>query len=246
MSISDPDHSALGSNRTSLRNIEFFQDIDNDTLNKLEQQMTRLALPAGRALFNEGDDSESLYVVVSGSLEIRNKDPQDNRPLVQIGAGEVVGELGVLTGEPRSASVWTVRDTELIMLSSDAFHRLLEDSPRSIATLARAIARRFVQEVVGNRNSRAKVSTLCVIPLSSDLPIKQCRDIISTACQREGTQLIVEADHRSRTSDWFHQLLLLMKPVRCAGPVIGFDNELGSLALAGCRNDITTLFDRQV
>jgi len=189
----------------SLCDIEFFHGIDTDTLQKLEQHMARLVLPAGRALFNEGDDSESLYVVVSGRLEIRLTNQPGNSPLAHIGAGEVVGELGVLTGEPRSASVWTVRDTELIMLASEAFQRLMEESPRSIATLSRAIACRFISERTGNRKPQSKISTVCIMPLSSDLPIKQCRDIISQSYQRIGNQLTIESEHSSQTSDWFHQ-----------------------------------------
>ncbi|MGI9498886.1 MAG: patatin-like phospholipase family protein [Geminicoccaceae bacterium] len=187
-----------------MRDIEFFRDVDDNTLALLEQHLIRLALPAGSLLFAEGDRSDALYVVVSGRLEVRavRKDGA-HRPLAQIGAGEVVGELGILTAEPRSAGVWAVRDTELIMLGQEAFDRLLQDSPQSVVTLTRVIARRLMNEV-SKRKPHSVTNSVCIVPLSPDLPVGQLCDVVSSGLAKKGTLSVVERDCASRTSDWFH------------------------------------------
>ncbi|MEM8950305.1 MAG: patatin-like phospholipase family protein [Pseudomonadota bacterium] len=189
----------------TLRAVDFFKEIDDATLTLLERRLTRLAIRAGGQLFAEGDESDALYVVVSGRLEIRIADGAAGafRPVAQIGAGEVVGELGVLTGERRSASVWAVRDTELIMLGRTAFETLMAESPQSIVSLTRVIARRLVNET-RSRKPQPAVKTVAVVPLSADLPLEFLRQVVASGLEETGTLRIVEADCAEHTSDWFH------------------------------------------
>ena len=196
---------AFGTPETSLRDVAFFDDIDDDTLGLLQQHLTRLALRAGGQLFAEGDESDALYIVISGRLEIRVGDGigKSFRSVAQIGAGEVVGELGVLTGERRSAGVFAVRDTELIMLGRPAFQNLLQENPQSIVSLTRLIARRLINET-RSRKPQATIKTVCLVPLSADLPLGVLRDVVASGMQATDTLKILEPDCAARTSDWFH------------------------------------------
>jgi len=188
----------------SLRDVDFFKEIDDGTLALLERRLTRLALRAGGQLFAEGDESDALYIVVSGRMEIRIADGAgDFRPVAQIGAGEVVGELGVLTGERRSAGVFAVRDTELIMLGRTAFENLMSESPQSIVSLTRVIARRLMAET-RSRKPQPSISSVCLVPLSADLPLETLRGVIASGLGDQGTLKILDSDCSERTSDWFH------------------------------------------
>ena len=190
---------------TSLRDVEFFKEIDDSTLTLLERHLTKLVIRAGGQLFAEGDESDTLYVVVSGRLEVRVADGAASgfRPVAQIGAGEVVGELGVLTGERRSAGAWAVRDTELILLGRTAFETLIEESPRSIVSLSRLIARRLVNETAA-RKAQPAISAVCLVPLSADLPLGLLREVITSGLDQTGTLKTLEPECADRTSDWFH------------------------------------------
>ncbi|MGI9485811.1 MAG: patatin-like phospholipase family protein [Geminicoccaceae bacterium] len=190
---------------TSLRDVDFFKEIDDATLTLLERRLTRLAIRAGGQLFAENDESDALYVIVSGRLEVRVADHAGDgfRPVAQIGAGEVVGELGILTGERRSAGAWAVRDTELIMLGRPAFETLMNESPQSIVSLTRVIARRLVTET-SSRKAQAAFSTVCLVPLSDGLPLDQLRDVVASGLEQAGTLNILKSDCADHTSDWFH------------------------------------------
>lgn len=208
-----------------LRAVDFFKEIDDATLTLLERRLTRLAIRAGGQLFAEGDESDALYVVVAGRLEIRVADSgavDGIRPVAQIGAGEVVGELGVLTGERRSAGAWAVRDTELIMLGRMAFETLMAESPKSIISLTRLIARRLVNETK-SRRAQPAVSTVCMVPLSGKLNLSMLRDVVAGGLEEIGTLRVVEADCAEYTSDWFHReeehhdSLLYIADAGCSG-----------------------------
>src|SRR4051812_1241429 len=65
-----------------------------------------LSIPGGNVLFRKGETSDSVYVVVSGLLAVVMNDPDGSeRILDRLGAGEVVGEMGCITGQPRTATV---------------------------------------------------------------------------------------------------------------------------------------------
>ena len=85
-----------------------------------------LRLPGGEWLFRHGDEGDALYVVLSGRCEVVG---EDGDVLVALGRGAVLGELALITGAPRSASVRARRDSELLELSRNEFERLLRDEP---------------------------------------------------------------------------------------------------------------------
>jgi lysophospholipid hydrolase len=111
----------------------------------LERSFTRVAVEAGQVLFREGDRGDSLYVVVTGRVRMLVGEPGAERAIRDLGPGELIGEMALLTGEPRTATVVAVRDTELYRLSADSVELyLFSDVPamrRMMATLARRLAR---------------------------------------------------------------------------------------------------------
>jgi NTE family protein len=103
-------------------------------------------LAAGEWLFRQGEAGDSLYVVRSGRLEVVL---EDSGPTVvrELARGAVVGELALLTGSPRSASVRAVRDTELLRLDRSDFSALLRSEPEFAVALTRELGR----ELQGSR-----------------------------------------------------------------------------------------------
>ena len=96
---------------------------------------------AGEALCRESEPAGSMFVVVDGTASVLS--PGGAGLLVRIGRGEVVGEMGVVTGEPRSATV--VADVELSALELEAgsFSALAARSPTLLANVSRILSRRL-------------------------------------------------------------------------------------------------------
>ena len=97
-------------------------------------------LPAQEWLFREGEPGDRLYLVRAGRLRVVSERDGRAHVLRLLGPGAVLGELAVLTGAPRSASVQAVRDAELVEIDGERFQDLLQHSPELGAGLATALA----------------------------------------------------------------------------------------------------------
>ncbi len=86
-------------------------------LDALLDELEWVEVPGGEALFHEGEVSDSFYVIVRGRLRALLTDDAGEMVVIrELSRGDPVGELGLLTGAPRSATVVAVRDTELAAL----------------------------------------------------------------------------------------------------------------------------------
>jgi NTE family protein len=109
---------------------------------KLASRSTWVTVPAGDWLFRKGDAGDSLYVVNTGRLEVVVEEPAAEVARV-LTAGSVVGELALLTREPRSASVRARRDSELLQVTSTDFAELLSHEPKFSLALLRELGQQL-------------------------------------------------------------------------------------------------------
>jgi len=101
-------------------------------------------LPAGRVLFRAGDPGNGCYRVEDGLLKVTMVSRSGaERILAFLGKGAIVGELAVLDGRPRSASVVAVRDAAVRFLSNAAFEAFAEKHPELYKSLVRLLAERL-------------------------------------------------------------------------------------------------------
>ena len=115
-----------------LRHIEMFRALDEDNLNQLCDGLTVRHEIAGAAVVVAGEAGNSLFLVVEGLLEVRGG---EGEVLAMLGPGEVFGEMSLLTGAPRSATVVTT--TEAVLF--EVFDRQLRPIFHSRPDLAEAL-----------------------------------------------------------------------------------------------------------
>lgn len=104
-----------------------------------------ILLPAQEWLFHEGDAADSLFFVVSGRLRVVVERGGEAKVARVVGPGAAIGELAVLTGASRSASVQAIRDSELLEIQSERFLELLEGDPELSIGLIGSLARQLQQ-----------------------------------------------------------------------------------------------------
>jgi CRP-like cAMP-binding protein len=120
-----------------LSEIPLFARLDPDDRDALLASMTRTTLKAEEPVFWIGDPGDTLYVVVDGRVEITAPDERGNHLMLDtLGPGGVFGEISLLDGGPRSATVRAITDVTLLALTRDAFHAVLREHPAvAIGTL---------------------------------------------------------------------------------------------------------------
>ncbi len=147
---------ASGASGTSSASSASSASVVRDVLDALTWQY----MEAGRVLFREGDASDAVYFVVSGRLEaITFTVTGSERVLNEMGNGDIVGELGLLDGAPRAATVRAVRDATLARFSADSFERLMSRHASLAFHVARSVLQHGARPVV---RSRASVVTLAI------------------------------------------------------------------------------------
>src|SRR5438128_1052470 len=128
-----------------LQNVKLFAELSPDSLVKLGSCLKTAEFPAGEVIVREGAPGVSMYLVKSGLVEVRKKDPVTGIDFLvaQLSEGAAVGEMSLLTGKPRSATVNTVRQTVVFTLTRADFRNLLTQHPEISLGLARILAERL-------------------------------------------------------------------------------------------------------
>ncbi|OBK47303.1 patatin-like phospholipase family protein [Mycobacterium sp. 1081908.1] len=123
--------------RTALRSIPIFAEIDDDQLDLLTSTVDRQHVPANEWLFHLGDPSDSIYVIASGRFAAVGLDGQVLR---EMASGDSIGDLGVITGAVRSAGVRALRDGVVWRIAADTFSEVLAKAPQLQSAMFRAMA----------------------------------------------------------------------------------------------------------
>lgn len=141
-----------------------FGTLERSALAEIEAACEWLELPSGRTLFREGDPGTCLYALVSGRVAVRAENDGEERTLGEVGRGETLGEIALLTGEPRSATVVAIRDSVLVRLDREAFDRLLDRHPRMALGLSRAVVERLRDRTAARSARRRSGVNIAVVP----------------------------------------------------------------------------------
>ena len=150
-------------------------------------------LMAGERLFDEGDEADALYLVLSGRLRA-GRGPEGLEYLADVGPGGVVGEVGLLGRGRRTATVTAVRDSDLLRLEATDFDELATTHPAAL----RALSRRAAGLVARPTSSAGPdIRTIALVPCgrtASDL-LAEVGTHLTDALRSLGPALRVERGH---------------------------------------------------
>jgi len=130
-----------------LKNVNLFADIPEDSLESLGSSLKTTEFPENETIMREGAPGVSMYILRTGMVEVRKKDPLTGIDFLvaQLGPGASVGELALLTGRPRSATVNTLEATSVFSLTRADFRTLLIQYPEISLGMSRVLAERIEQ-----------------------------------------------------------------------------------------------------
>ena len=126
-----------------LREIPLFSRLDDKALGNLEKAAIKRAYPKNTILISKGDKSDQLFVVLKGKLKVAITDASGKEIIMSfLGAGDYFGEMAMIDGESRSATIMTTQASEVLTISRDDFHRTLLSSPDLMFELLKVLARK--------------------------------------------------------------------------------------------------------
>ena len=184
-----------------LAKLPLFAGLDSASLSDLADAMNWLALPGGTALFEQGETSDALYVLLYGRLAaIRTSDDGVTRSLGCVAPGECVGEIGLITQSPRSASVSALRDSELLRLPRSAFEKLVAMHPAAMLSMARVALRR------SKADADQTVAPRCfaLLPVADGVDVRGFAERLAKVLGADPRQaLVTDEQARERDAGWF-------------------------------------------
>jgi len=105
--------------------VPLFGGCSKRELGEVASLADELALPAGRKLTSEGEFGHEFVVLVEGGAEVK----RGSRVVNRLGPGDFLGEISLVTGQKRTATVTTTEPSRLLVVSAPAFRRLMRDLP---------------------------------------------------------------------------------------------------------------------
>ena len=145
-----------------LRATPLFGGLDDALLLRLVDMAEIVDLPAGTALIREGDQADSLYVVLSGEMDVTKRSGSSDIPVAHVGPGALQGELAALEGGRRLASVTATEQAEVLRIPVAAVRELLGAGPDvALAVIRTAVSRlRGMESLLREREKLAGLGTL--------------------------------------------------------------------------------------
>lgn len=165
-----------------LNNIALFDGLSEADMSAISKLAVTRTFAKNTMVLCEGDQSDSLYVVLSGKVKVFLSDEEGKEVTLNVqGEGEYFGELALLDSAPRSASVVTTEETKLAVISKKAFEGCMEKNPEIPLKISKGLARRL-------RELSENVRSLALM----DVYGRVARVLIEMAEDKDGTKVITQ------------------------------------------------------
>lgn len=163
---------------TTLRTVPLFADLPREVLARLVSEFEELDFAPGQTVFSQGDPGDALYVVVDGAVEIRGGNAGER--VAVLGPGDCLGEMALVTGDPRSATAVALSPIRLLRLDKERFRVLSERHPVFLRELARVLCRRIARTSEEVASARRTYTTVFEdVVAASDEPTRRALEVLA-------------------------------------------------------------------
>jgi CRP/FNR family transcriptional regulator, cyclic AMP receptor protein len=122
-----------------LRRSHLMQGFTDRTLEAIGDMASEVQFAPGEAIVREGDPGDAFYVITSGNAVVT----QDGSQLRELGEGDFVGEISLIDGQPRTATITATDEVSTLTLGRDQFQRLIDEHPSVRLELLMALTERL-------------------------------------------------------------------------------------------------------
>lgn len=199
-----------GNLRVLLAGLSFFAGLDDPTIEAIAGRCEWLSLPGGATLFEAGEASDAMYILISGCLgSYAPPGGLDRRRFLgRVTSGESVGEMGLVSGRPRMATVLALRDSEVLRLSRAAFDEVIRRHPDAMLRIAQlTVSRLESSSALAPRGRAAGPRTFTLLPQAIDTDVATfAMEFVEALRVRGSVELVWSVRGADHTSHWFHKV----------------------------------------
>ena len=134
---------SLESEMLSLREVPMFSGLEPARLKLLAFASDRVAFASGETVFKQGGRSDCAYIILEGTADVQVAAGDDEITVASLGRNALIGEMGILTDSPRSASVRVTSDVVALRIRKEVFFDLAREFPGVAVAVMRDLAKRL-------------------------------------------------------------------------------------------------------
>ncbi|MGF1467437.1 MAG: cyclic nucleotide-binding domain-containing protein [Sandaracinaceae bacterium] len=130
-----------------------FKSLDDQGRRDLLASGYVMVVPNDEVLIREGDEGTAMYLIMEGRVRVETVGPTGTIRLAELSRGACLGEVSVLSGSPRTATVTTLTELKVVAFETHRVHRLLDDYPRVrkvLEALVEGRARDAAEKIIGS------------------------------------------------------------------------------------------------
>ncbi len=129
----------------ALRRVDFLRALPEEARHHLAEAARAALYAPDEFIIRRGDAGSELFIVKRGEVVVEIGSGRSRRVVARLGPGQFFGEMSLITGEKRTASVRATRESELLVIDKEALQRVLDASPELAETISRVLAERAEQ-----------------------------------------------------------------------------------------------------
>ena len=182
-----------------------FRALDAHRLRDVAAACAWFCVPGGTVLLRRGDPSDAIYILINGLLGAYRHDPEGREILLnRIGPGAAVGEIGFITGKPRSATVKALRASELLEIAAADFADI-ERFPGVLRSLCGRIVR-LLESAENPRMREARPRTFCIVPHDASVDAEAFARRFASSLGDIRSVVVRKDEAERQTAEWFTRL----------------------------------------
>jgi NTE family protein len=184
-----------------------FSYLAEDQLGEIADSFTWFTALGGKTLIRQGDPSDELFIIVSGGLGVYVESGNGPERFVgRIGAGETVGEMGLISGEPRSATVRCLRDAEVLAIAKKEWDAFADRHPGALLAITQTLITRL-RAAQSDRPPKPFERSLAIIPSDPQLDIESfAQKLVANLAKYHSVVCVTREVAAGRSLEWFREL----------------------------------------
>ncbi len=182
--------------RVSIPRRPVIHGLDPAIRDQLNRRGQRIELPRGQILFQQNEPGDAFYIVISGRLRVERSRP-GLPPMVvgEAGRGQAVGELAVITGANRAATVAAVRHSALLRISAQDFHQIIGQHPEIMRPLLQQVAE-ILSSSAEVQNHAGAASVVAIGAAHPGAPVSDFTTALAKAMEQYVPSAVLEVEPR--------------------------------------------------
>jgi len=129
----------------ALSAVDFLEGLDEEKMHGLAASCRERPYAPRETIIHQGDEGDELFIVQRGEVEVLLESGGESVEVARLGPGAFFGEMSLMTGQPRLATVRTLRETQVLVVSKSAFGQILDASPDLAERISEMLATRREQ-----------------------------------------------------------------------------------------------------